>query len=901
MSDKKNPTGMGRREALLWLLGGSFQLGLLASAAGAQLTRPRNLRIVHALSAGADSPIARNLHPRTFVTPTMVNSLRSQLATDAAFRARWQTAVNQFEAGGGTWASSATQADPKKVDSYATAFAAFLTCVRRPDNDLGLTWKSSWETYRSRIVSAANGWHHDGITYPPHAIALALIYDFLHTDLNAQERSEFVKWITTAADKGSWVVAVHHWDNNETDQHIAKLFSSLVLDDALARFATAYQETVDWAESRNWFGYATGMGYEWKNSHPSVIGLCTSLLAVKNAGGLTEAETTDRILIHLRDGWQSVRQFVIPHPSSVVRPADYWNNDRTNMTAPAGTIYHRGLNVGAHMLWALALLPGKVQLKDAVSYSDQPTLANSEADYFGYLQHVWDEPTPTTTDRRLRNIVDLTHVSTGSPTPIRSGVYGFYAFPAWLILNAQERPPIDPVTARIPKVRRWWPGVLDWTTILSGFSHAQGSLISYHHRKWWMSQYEEGCRQNGSWHVHRDGPLLIQRGSASHGSISRKATWGANGTVSFVDHKLYPVFTRPNQDEDDAGNIRIGGGSRKSKAGILADAKITNYGDVTQWYADAQVVAISSDLVRSYNSTVVQYGNPATNAPKISAFTREFVCIQRGADGTDHEHVFTYDRIRLLDTRFEPRYNLCPATNPNIDGTERANEPWAPSAGEWTAVGPTRWDYTGATRMIYDNVAEPKAPRPGNGKVCVTWLQPSGTGVRIQKLGGTKARSAKEPQANGAPGINPWNGWIGLDGEWNKFDDMEVRAYTGLYSVAVIPTSVSLDTRFLIACDVMAANDQPGTSESLSCDPQSVAARCGASAVVFSNNEGGRSAGSVLIPASVKLVVLANLPPTQNRTLVAGGGLTITTTNRMASNTGVLVVTVNGAGTLQFS
>jgi len=32
-----------------------------------------------------------------------------------------------------------------------------------------------------------------------------------------------------------------------------------------------------------------------------------------------------------------------------------------------------------------------------VSYSDQPTLANSEADYFGYLQHVWDEPTPTPT------------------------------------------------------------------------------------------------------------------------------------------------------------------------------------------------------------------------------------------------------------------------------------------------------------------------------------------------------------------------------------------------------------------------------------------------------------------------------------------------------------------------
>ena len=896
MSDNKD--GVGRREALWWLLSAPLHLRLLSSTASAHPLTSWSQAGAGALpnAPAANSPIARNLHPRTFVTPDILATLRTQIAQDNAFRSRWQTAVSQFESSGGTWTSG------EKGDPYATAVGAFFACVRRPDNDLGLRWRSSWKSYRDRIVATAATWPHDG-TNPPVGIALALVYDFLHADLTAQERSDLAAWITVGADKFEYAPDdKNQWDAHASDDHAAKLLSSLVLDDAAKRFAKASQETRDWADARSWLGYATGVGYEWKDSHPTTPGLCACIFSLKNAGGLSEAETTDRMGTHLRDAWQHIRQFVIPHP------AQTWFNDRVNMTQPEA-YYHRQLNVGAHMLWALALLPGKVKLSGASRYSDQPTLANGEAAYFGYLQHVLTSSHPSSPDRTLRNVVDLGGVGTFSPSPSKPGVCGLFVLPAWLVLNAQERAPMDPVAAGIPKVRRWWPGTLEWTTVLSDFSHTSATLITYHHRKWWLNAYEEGCRQNGSWHVHRAGPLLGQRGSASHGPISRKATWAANGTVNFIDPAAYPEFTFPDMAREDSGGVRAAGSGLTTKAEILSKAAVTDYGDVTSWYADARVVAISSNLVRSYNSTVVQVGRLPANAPKISAFTREFVCIQRGADGSDHERIFTYDRIQLVDTRYEPRYNLCPATDPKIDGVETPHQPWAPPNGDWTAVGPTRWDYRDATRMLYDNTKEPKAGKSGNGKVCVTWLEPAP--ARVTKRGGTNARSEKIPQATGAPAIGPWNGWADLDGEWNKVASTELRAYSGLYTVEVIPANVTADTRFLIACDVMAANANPDAATVLPCDAGSAAARCGASAVVFARAAGGHRSGQVTIPNGVSLVVLANLPPGQTRTLAAADGLTITTAERAASagetteggsnSYGRLVVGVSGSGTLTFS
>jgi hypothetical protein len=414
--------------------------------------------------------------------------------------------------------------------------------------------------------------------------------------------------------------------------------------------------------------------------------------------------------------------------------------------------------------------------------------------------------------------------------------------------------------------------------------------------------------------VHRDGPLLIQRGETGHGVNSRRAAYCANGTISFVDPNLYPLFTFNGDDEGDNGGIRALLGDGVTKDTMLALGINADFGTVTAWHADSNCVAITSNLTSSYNSSLVQAPPRASNERKISSFTREFVVVRRGGDGTQREKVFTYDRITLLDTKFEPRYNLCPAGNPNIDGVETAVLPWGPDPGDpnftWYAAGPTHWDYANATRLIYDNTSEPAAPIPGRGRVCVTWLQPSGGGVKVRKAGGLNAISKVTPRHNGHPFFSPWRGWSGKD-EWAALSGPEDRAYVGLYTVTVSPALIVPDTRFLMACEVMSTQDAPSPAQTLTSDSGTVAARCGASAVVFSKSGTVHSAGTVEIPAGVSLVIFANVPPGQARTLSAGGGLIINSSNRVATagestpgvsnDKGRLVIGVSGSGTLTFS
>ena len=195
MADERNDDakgGMTRRTALLWLLGLGVPLNLaivsaFMSRGQGQGRRPGDLSVIRAPEARSDSPVARGLHPRTFLTPASAASLREQIGSDAAFRARWQKAVTDFEARGSYWAT-------KSSNALTISFAAILTCVRRPDDDLGLTWGSSWSAYRDRIVAAPDNWNHTGESGML-AMAHGIIYDLLYNDLSESERSKLHGWI----------------------------------------------------------------------------------------------------------------------------------------------------------------------------------------------------------------------------------------------------------------------------------------------------------------------------------------------------------------------------------------------------------------------------------------------------------------------------------------------------------------------------------------------------------------------------------------------------------------------------------------------------------------------------------------------------------------------------------
>lgn len=840
---------IGRRSILWQLLG--LPVAFRGSVSAEQLTPPRNLRIVGDQGAGnpnPTSPVARGVYPRLFLTPERAATLRKQLRSESALRSRWQTAVNQFESG--KWNDSGTA-----EDSYNRSFAAFLALVRRPNDDLGLSWRDSWQTYRNRVVTDALTWKVGGREgYKPHEIGLALVYDALYNDLTPGERDQFTTKLASVGKESPMGYGSEVYDNGNSDGHARALFATIVAPDAAARLPKMYRDTAAIAETNSWMPLGFGLGREWHDGYPSRHGLMFMLMCLQNAGGYTDAETVDLMAPHLRDVWVLTRLATIPHRSNDVAPDPYWTSEKFH-TQDTLKAFHRTPNVASHMLWAQAILPGAFSRGSA----RLDGIAKSEADYFGYLWHVMNEPLGGRSSDRHRNLLNYEQIGLGSGTPNHAKQNTFWSFPAWLIYNAREYAERTPEQAGIPLVRRWGSGTLDWTMVQSSHARSERTSLWYVHRRYGSSGYEEGTRFNGSWSLHRNGPLLMRRSATGHSYVSRRGTFAMNGCVTFIDPTLYPEFgpVAPgmNSDDDDLGGQRAVAGPGDTKAQILANPAM-DYGAVTAWHDSGRAVAITSNLTRSYNSSEIRTGKPESrNEQKISSFIREFVRIYN--DGTGRGKVFTYDRIRLVDTKFEPRYSICPATDPQIDGTERPHTPWGSQAKWWTTVGPTRWDYSNASRLICKNDVEPEAPIRGDGKVCVTWLRPSGAGAVVRKWGGHNVDHSNGSQADGDPHIGMWNEWHGSS-DYASANSPAMRAYVGHSTVTIAPASVTPDTRFLIACEDMSVGDNPGPAAEVPCDPSSVAARCGASVVVF-GRDGERASGYVDVPGGVSLVLVVNL------------------------------------------
>lgn len=856
------------------------------------------------------SPVQSGDHPRLFVAgQDGVTALRTELANDATFQSRWSTGVGEFTSAGGVWQDETPDDVP-----YNYAVASFLTAIRRSDNDLGIasgTWGTTWQAWLDKILAWAYsdypaGPVKDG-SYPPHATALALVYDNLYPDLTSQQRTDFQGWVEEGFQNFEYMTGggVPVWDGGASDDHFAKTFSALASESVADRLADAYLYSMRIVDSYDWMPMAFGLGRDFHEGIPRAPGLPMLLLALKNAGGYTDAQTIDHFTTHLRDNWLIAWNAFIPHPHSASStPLKTWVSDKFH-TQDARMLNHRTEVLGAFMANALGWLPGKIDL-DGTGISDQATLADSEAAYFGYLRTVFDMATPGNATEKLRNAVNAKEIGYRSNNQAR-----FWCFPSWWLRNVPEASALSQSAAGVPYVRRYGPGTLEWTFIHSAdWAHNAGTVVRYTHRRYGSSNYEEGTRQNGRWHAHRNGPLFIQGGETGHGVNTRKRTAQANGCLSFLDASLYGAFELANLDDEDGGGTRIiGSGANGYKDVILANANL-DYGQVTAWYADSQVVAITSDLTRSYNSTAVTTGTGAKNAAKVSSVIREFVTLRDGSDGTDRVTVLTYDRITLTDADYRPMYHFVTGPPPDIDGTETEVTPHAPSSAPigqdpsetWTATGPTMWDYANATRVLVDNTVEPDVLNKGTGKGQLTWLEPSGANAFVRRMSGLNAQSGLAPNGDGTPGMTPLGGWQPKE-DWAGESSMEARAYTGTSAGWIAPISWGTDVEFLMVCDLMDSTDTPETAEALTCDAGSKAARCGARAVVFSVSASGHTSGSVTLPTAITLVVLVNLTPNAEYTLTPDASVTIDTAERTASNTGVLVVgvTVASQGDLDFA
>ncbi len=358
------------RRSILWQLLG-VPVILQGSLSAQAPKAPQNLHF--AGTPDPRSPVARGLFPRLMLTPERLITLRQQLQGDAAFRTRWQTALTQFESG--KWNTAGTG-----EDSYNRAFAAFLTMVRRPTDDLGLNWRDSWTTYKNRIVADAMKWSTE---YKPHAIGLALVYDALYNDLTVAEREQLAGKIALIAKDSPLGHGSEVYDNGNSDGHARAVFASAVSDDALVRLPKAYRDTAAVAMTNSWMPLGFGLGREWHDGYPSRHGLMFQLMALQNAGGYSDAETVDLMAPHLRDVWLLTRLATIPHRANDVASDPFWTSEKFH-TQDTMKAFHVGLNVASHMLWAQAILPGALT-RGSVTLDG---IANSEANYFGYLWHV---------------------------------------------------------------------------------------------------------------------------------------------------------------------------------------------------------------------------------------------------------------------------------------------------------------------------------------------------------------------------------------------------------------------------------------------------------------------------------------------------------------------------------
>lgn len=822
------------------------------------------------------APAPLREHPRTLIAGTEgLTALRAQIKADAVFRRRWQTAITQFEdtTDGGFWGR-----DDKSGDAYNRGFAAFLTAVRRADDNVGLTWANSWQYYRDRIVRDAQtytevvdnvpvvGWNPAS---PLAAVGLCFVYDMLFNDLSSEERAWFEARIAQIPLRTSLGYGSECWDNGNSIGHVRAMLRSIVAPDWEAHIARAYADHAAVMDTVNWMPMGFGLGREWHDGYPSRNGHLWLARCLQNAGGYSDAQTVDKMATHLRDVWLMTSLATMPSLANDVTP-EYWGSTKFH-TQDTYKAFHLQDNVASAMLWSAALLPGALARKATTlaldpSESVAPALAHSEADYFAHLWHKFNEAPIGL--KPLRNILNFKYIGFGSPVNLTQPRQTlFYAFPAWLLYNVQDVPGKTADAAGIPLVKRWWPGTTDWTMIQSSHDRAKRTALFYVHRRYGASTYEGGTRMNGSWSLERTGPLLIRRGTGGHSYPTRFGTPFNNGCVCFFKPDLYAEFGAPTADKPlghfgNAGNDDMGGqrlhapAAGDTKTSILKE-RTADFGEVTAWAATPRVVAITSDLLRAYNSTAVQYGDPTTNGVKIAGFVREFVRITD--DGSGRGKVFTYDRIALADLSYIPMYALCPGPPPDIDGTETVHLPWGPTQWQqgfdWWVIGPTRWDYRHATRLIVDHTVEPALPNRGDGKACVTWLRPSGDGVTIRKMGGHHAR--KHSGVDGDPHFDLWGKWWGE--QYSKYSGLDQRAHVGDSTVYVMPTTPQADTRFLIACEDMAVGDTPSVASELPCDPLSVAARCGASVVVF-GKDGVRASGWVDVPAGVTLVTVVNLP-----------------------------------------
>jgi hypothetical protein len=774
---KPESTPLRRVARLAGLLGCCLSLLALAPAQASRASAQQPAASApqpRASAPPAGSPLALHEHPRLWMTKAMMPELRAKLA--GPFNAEYQAFIKDLD--------SRYDAAFKRADYFDVLNYAFVYQVGTVANTAYARPPAAYGELAARLFNRA-------IAEKRGFSQLGVGYDWLYPLLTEEERRAAVAHL-----RSSFVSrAQNPFDDNVLGARQASILAGLAfwgdgIDDAAADQMIARWD-VDVMnggvlDAANFIagddgGWSQGFGYSLNGDVLGSIGLLRLLEGWRTAHGLSKAQVYSGPAAAVFRYYPQWFAYHILPPRSEGTPA------RTRYVVYK--THHMGAGRGTGS-WATA----RAVLAALRLFNDvHPETAALAA---WLLENRTGPLAANGTDGR------------------RSAVFSHF-------LMGERVTPRGPSDLKLPLSKLF--GGLGWVAMRTGWDSAADSVVTFIASPW---SRESGSYTNinqGSFTIDRRGPLAINSGLATHQAYAN-STW-AHNTMLFVD----PAERAP-KDRSDWDR----GGQRKrfpllASGTLLKDGSVWDLGglgraatgrtDLFDGTSTHDYDYMFADVTRAYNGPLV---SDDANTSKVRRFTRQFVYFRPRAAG-ESDRVVVFDRVATTDARFEPRWLLHTAGNPQIDGDERS-------------VREGEWQYSGASLITATNSTD-----GSSGRLFARTLLPARR--TVVKIGG--------------PGHEFEDPYGDSDTKTVNKRDAVSKQYSGEYRVEVRAAAGSTDELFLHVLEAVDATTAAATPAGLLNGSTLVGARVGDHLAIFNRREGAIADGQIAIdrPGTYRVLI----------------------------------------------
>ncbi len=660
------------------------------------------------LAQGGGSPLVRGEHPRLFINTDTWPEIAAVLGTGGAYASEFQAWVNWLD-------SRYASTQGKNPEEWAINFAfAGLAAGGRPGLApvAGTRFAYTAQQYTTRALEYFRTYRGNSNMPPqgsPNAMHAAVIYDWLHHALPADERAAFGAWLASNDLDDSGVNA---WaDSGDVINRAARLMRGIAISGDGINDAWASAAVAKWTP---WF----------RSSNQGVAAI--NSLYGGDDGGFAQgyfygAAYTIWPLMLVEEGYRTA--LGIPRgvhyastATNVLRNLPKYYNDMVVDAFPR--TYDGSLPADGYQWW--------LYNSELVYYTPDSARRHSAPPAGMWMAGQFMSSVPSAADPAMASLGKWFMRRRMGDEPSRfyqsAWIWGRAIFGRWAP-GVQEA---DPGQLGLPLskgradglwvFRSGWTNDIDYPTVM---------LMA---ARWVPQDY--GFRHTGAFHVYRKGPQ-IHRGYSTDGHHNKT---GISGSImAFVPRGLSTVPTNGQYHNTDYWMV----GAERT-VGMAPDygsvAGTTHEGARTlgAWLSDGSsqrdVDYVALDLTRLYSSTLFA----GTGGPRISNYVRRFVYFRPANPKTDSVRLVVYDRPTVLDPYDWERRT---GTNSKTWMLWTAGEP--SFVGGSVLAGPSRGPTGTHGKWYSDDAVSVTATNTANGADGRVWLTPVlPLARRIIKVGG---------------------------------------------------------------------------------------------------------------------------------------------------------------------